>query len=252
MRTTPLCLLLATLALACAEKDTTDDDDGGDEDEEVDTDGDGGGDGGGSGDGGGGSDSACSPIFPVDTARHTLHFASTDPDSESQLTWTTQYMGADTLDGQDAWRVDSVHETLAPTYESWTWISFWYTCDDTGVWVLGHDTDQTTTTEAGTQEYQSETRYTRPGLVAPAEVAVGTTWTQDGEYRLSDSLGNDDSHTVAVEYEVTDRAEVDVLAGTFDAFEITYQTTDEPYTYWAAPGVGSVKSGVAELQRIEE
>lgn len=239
-----LALLLAASALACTEKDVDDEDDGGDEDEEADTDG---GSGGGSGGGG-----ACSPIFPVDTARHTLHYEWTDAESGTSGAWSVAYAGADTLDGQDAYRLDGVYETRTEDFESLQWISFWYACDAEGVWVLGNDTEQVATTSAGTSEYSAQTRYTRPSLAAPATVEVGTTWTQDAEYRIVDDRGTDELTSFVTDYEVVDLADVDVPAGTFEAFEIAYEVNDEVYTYWTAEDLGTVKSGMHELVRVEE
>lgn len=239
-----LALLLAATALACTEKDTDDEDeDGGDEDEETDGDGPG---------GGGGGSGACSPIFPVDTARHTLHYEWIDAETGTTGAWSVAYAGADTLDGQAAWRLDGVYETLSEDFESRSWISFWYACDDEGVWVLGNDTEQVSTTSAGTSEYSSQTRYTRPALAAPAQVDVGTTWTQDAEYRIVDDRGNDDIHSSSTNYEITDLAPVDVPAGSFEAYAVQYVINGETYTYWAAEDVGTVRSGGHALVRIEE
>ena len=237
-------------ALACTEKDGGDDDDdgsGGDDDGA--TDGDGGDDGGADGGDGGG---ACSNIFPVDHVGRTLHYASSDEDTETELDWRMFFAGADTFDGQDAWRIDGDYSTTTPEIASHSWISFWYACDDAGVWILGLSQEQVATTSAGSSEYWGETQYTRPGLVAPRSVGPGSTWTQDAEYRRTDSAGNDDTYAFVTDYEVTDEAVIDVPVGSFEALEVTYSTAGEPYTYWVVEGVGTVLSGTSELVEIEE
>ena len=142
-------------------------------------------------------------------------------------------------------RVDS--EISASGYTTTYDMRTSYRCDDDGLWHTYAEVDYHTV--GPDYDYQGSTTSSYSGyLVIPADLEVGSTWTNSvsGTTTVVET-GDTNSFTFTSTGQVTAEEQVTVPAGSYTALRTTITTDGNAATSWLAADVGTVKSDSSEL-----
>ncbi len=137
-------------------------------------------------------------------------------------------------------------------FNDWTFMETWwhtvyeYTCDPLGVWLLHAETEYTYESATVEGEGWSQTLYDSPALAMPRHIDVATTWTQEAT-GIIESETSEAEFTYITDFAVVSGGSTTVPGGTFDTLKVEWVKEDETGAYRAAPGVGTVWTGDAEI-----
>ena len=169
--------------------------------------------------------------------------------------WEWNYVNG--LDGQQASTVESISGTTvvmrvdsvitASGYTTTYDMRTSYRCDDDGLWYTGSEVDYHTT--GPDYDYTGSTVSSYSGyLVTPADLEVGTTWTNtvSGSTTVVET-GDTNSFSFTSTGQVAAEESITVPAGSYSALRTTITTDGNAATSWLAPDVGTVKADSSEL-----
>lgn len=129
----------------------------------------------------------------------------------------------------------------------------WLRCDADGVWLVGHTyASNTVYSDGQTLEVDQHTEYNVASFIRPLNPELNDTWTRVFDYTIVSSDPEIEPSPVDQDWTetVTASADITTAAGTFEALEITSDTTTAEFSSWLGVGVGFLQSDAVELTEI--
>lgn len=188
--------------------------------------------------------SDCSNVFPIDNPGTVWTYRYDGVDDVGTDIVTA--LGQDDYRGEAAWSVEVVTATsqaATPENTHDQTDRSWYRCDATGVWLLGWTSDVRTVDSGSTYEWDTVYHYPRPGLLLPADVAEGDSWSFDFEIEYQSGDGYSD----IVDWQVEGTETASVEAGDFSCLRITSSSGED---FCSATGVGRVLTVATALSSV--
>ncbi len=124
-------------------------------------------------------------------------------------------------------------------------------CDETGSYAISSETSGTTRRDGVSTPFSTRTTYRPEFRTMVAELSVGQTWTSR-QAGSTVSAGMTTPFDNSWRYRVAREGRRTVGAGTFDAFEIEVTQVGGmgAWSFWFAPGVGTIETGPSELVEL--